>query len=91
MSLQIDKDKTALLIMDVQRDICHPDSPMANQLGFAQQIQQSGMLDNLSRLLDKARQTGLLVVHVLIDLEGERFDRLLVGVEAPEVIAAQLA
>ena len=28
---------------------------------------------------------------VLIDLEGERFDRLLVGVEAPEVLAAQLA
>ena len=70
MSLQIDRDKTALLIMDVQRDICDPASEMANQLGFAQQIQQSGMLGNLSRLLDKARETKLLVVHVLIDLEA---------------------
>ncbi|WP_372718872.1 cysteine hydrolase family protein [Immundisolibacter sp.] len=70
MAISIDKSKTALLVMDVQNDITHIDSPMARQLGFAQMIQQTGMLNNLRRLMDACRANGVPVVHVLIDLEG---------------------
>lgn len=70
MALTIDKSRTALLIMDVQNDITHPDAPMARAMGFAQEIQRTGLFDNLARLLAAARETGTLVVHVLIDLEA---------------------
>lgn len=70
MALSIDKTKTALLVMDVQNDITHPDSPMAQQLGFAGMIQQTGMLNKLRGLMDACRDKGVPVIHVLIDLEA---------------------
>lgn len=70
MAVAIDKGKTALLIMDVQNDITHPDAPMANAMGFAQEIQRTGLFDRLGRLLGAARESGLFVVHVLIDLKA---------------------
>lgn len=70
MPLTIDRAQTALLIMDVQNDITHPDAPLARQMGFAQEIQRTGLLDKLARLLGGCREAGVRVVHVLIDLEG---------------------
>ncbi|HEY0675745.1 MAG TPA: isochorismatase family cysteine hydrolase [Immundisolibacter sp.] len=70
MALSIDKSKTALLVMDVQNDITHPDSPMARQLGFAGMIQQTGMFNKLRGLMDACRAKGVPVIHVLIDLEA---------------------
>lgn len=70
MALSIDKTRTALLVMDVQNDITHPDSPMAQQLGFAGMIQQTGMLNKLRGLMDACRDKGVPVIHVLIDLEA---------------------
>lgn len=75
MVIAIDKSKTALLIMDVQNDITHPDAPMANAMGFAQEIQRTGLLGNLARLLAAARETGTLVVHLLIDLKAGKQPR----------------
>jgi nicotinamidase-related amidase len=70
MALSIDKSNTALLVMDVQNDIPHPDSPMAQQLGFAGMIQQTGMFNKLRGLMDACRAKGVPVIHVLIDLEA---------------------
>ena len=70
MTLAIDKSKTALLVMDVQNDITHPDSPMAQQLGFAGMIQQTGMLNKLRGLMGACRAKGVPVLHVLIDLQS---------------------
>ena len=70
MALSIDKSRTALLVMDVQNDITHPDSSMAQQLGFAGMIQQTGMLNKLRGLMDACRASGVPVIHVLIDLEA---------------------
>lgn len=70
MALSIEKSKTALLVMDVQNDITAPDAPMAVQMGFAQMIEKTGMFKNLRKLMDACRKHGVLVVHVLIDLEA---------------------
>ncbi len=70
MTITVDKGTTALLVMDVQNDITRIDSPLAQQMGFAQEIERTGMLEKLRSLMDHCRETGLLVVHVLIDLEG---------------------
>ncbi len=75
MALEIDNAKTALLVMDVQNDITSPDAPMAVQMGFAQEIQRTGMLQNLRKLMDACRDKGVLVVHVLIDLEAGKQPR----------------
>ena len=75
MALEIDNAKTALLVMDVQNDITSPDAPMAVQMGFAQEIQRTGMLQNLRKLMDACRENGVLVVHVLIDLEAGKQPR----------------
>lgn len=68
MTITIDNATTALLVMDVQNDITRPDSPIATQMGFAQEIERTGMLQKLSALLDACRKNNLLVVHVLIDM-----------------------
>jgi len=70
MAIAVDKGTTALLIMDVQNDITRLDSEMAQQMGFAQEIERTGMLSNLRALMDHCRETGLLLIHVLIDLEA---------------------
>lgn len=70
MSIVVDKNTTALLVMDVQNDITRMDSPMAQQMGFSQEIERTGMLSKLRGLMDHCRETGLLLIHVLIDLEG---------------------
>ena len=68
--LTIDKSKTALLVMDVQNDITHPDSPMAQAMGFAGRSRRTNMLAKLRRLMDACRAKGVLVIHVLIDLKA---------------------
>ena len=70
MTIKVDKDTTALLVMDVQNDITLIDSPLAQQMGFAQEIERTGMLTKLRGLMDHCRDTGLLLIHVLIDLDG---------------------
>lgn len=75
MAIAIDTRKTALLIMDVQNDITHPDAPMAKAMGFAQEIQRAGLFANLARLLDACRASDMLVVHVLIDLKAGKQPR----------------
>ncbi len=70
LSHPVDKNSTALLVMDVQNDITRMDSPIAVQMGFAQEIERSGMLTKLRGLIDHCRDTGLKVIHVFIDLEA---------------------
>ena len=76
MPVKVEKATTALLVMDVQNDITSLDSPMAGQLGFAAQIERTGMFENLRALMDACRAQGLLVVHVLIDMDGGDQPRL---------------
>lgn len=65
--LPLEPDRTALLVMDCQNAIVHPDGPIARSMGFARMVEDGATLDRIADLLGQARQAGILVVHVRID------------------------
>ena len=71
MAISIDKKKTALLSMDFQNDIVHPDAAMAQATGFAAMVEKTGILGRSAKLLDTARDAGMLVIHVVVELSAD--------------------
>jgi nicotinamidase-related amidase len=69
MAIEIDLKKTALLSMDFQNDIIHPDAPLAQAAGFAKMVQETGILPRSAKLLDAARQAGMKVIHVVVEFD----------------------
>jgi nicotinamidase-related amidase len=67
MAIEIDVKRTALLSMDFQNDIIHPDAPLAQAAGFAKMVQETGILPRSAKLLDAARQAGMKVIHVVVE------------------------
>lgn len=67
MAIDIDVKKTAVLSMDFQNDIIHPDAALAKAAGFARMVQETGILPRSAKLLDAARQAGMKVIHVMVE------------------------
>ena len=70
---EIDKSKTALLIMDVQNDIVHEEGKYKD-FGSPAHAKECNIFEHIKKVLDKARQVGLKVVHVkfgMRDFEAE--------------------
>ncbi|MBV1876580.1 MAG: cysteine hydrolase [Pseudomonadales bacterium] len=61
MTINVANKTTALLVMDVQNDIVR---------GFSAEVERTGMLTQLRKLMDHCRDKNLLVIHVLIDLQA---------------------
>ena len=53
MALEIDRQHTALLAMDFENDIVHPEGAFKD-FGFAQMVAESGVLDKMAQLLTTA-------------------------------------
>lgn len=69
-----DKQKTALVVMDMQNDIVSDRSEIARHLGFAEMVTKSGVIGHIKRLLEAFRQAKLPVVHVVVDFSvGKQF------------------
>jgi nicotinamidase-related amidase len=69
MAIAFDKTTTALLVMDMQNAIVHENSPLAQQMGFAQIVKESGVIPNIKSLLDACRQVKMPVFHIIVDFE----------------------
>jgi nicotinamidase-related amidase len=70
---EIDKSKTALLIMDVQNDIVHEEGKYKD-FGSPAHAKERNIFEHIKKVLDKAREVGLKVVHVkfgMRDFEAE--------------------
>ncbi len=67
MALSFNPKTTAVVSMDFQNDICHPDAQFSQQVGFAPAIAASGVIPNTARLLAAARKAGMPVVHIVVD------------------------
>ena len=65
MTITIDKDHAALLVMDFQNDLVHEDGAFKD-FGFAQMVKQNDVFDKTAALLDTARRTGLKVIYVSV-------------------------
>ena len=57
MALEISKQHTALLAMDFENDIVHPEGAFKD-FGFAQMVADNSVLDKTSQLLAAARGAG---------------------------------
>ena len=73
MELHLDKEKTALLVMDLQKHMVDPDSPLAQHAGFAVMVQKTGLLERVSEVMTAARAAGMLVVTVRVDFSIGNF------------------
>ncbi len=76
MELKLDPASTALLVVDMQNDFCHPDGYYAqasgelSPLGIDPGLVQKS-IGPMRSLLDAARQAGLFVVHTQIIREPD--------------------
>jgi nicotinamidase-related amidase len=75
MAITLNKEKTALLIMDLQNHIIHKDSPLAQHAGFAEMVEKAGLLPKIRKVMDAARTSGVLVVTVRMDFSAGEFGR----------------
>ncbi|HCO42951.1 MAG TPA: hypothetical protein DCZ11_07655 [Gammaproteobacteria bacterium] len=69
MAIEIDVKKTALLSMDFQNDIIHPDAPLAQAAGFAKMVQDTDILPRSAKVLDAARKAGMKVIHIVVEFD----------------------
>ena len=65
MALEISKPHTALLVMDFENDIVHPEGAFKD-FGFAQMVADNNVLDKTSQLLTAARSSGVTVIYVSV-------------------------
>ena len=65
MALEISKVHTALLVMDFENDIVHPEGAFKD-FGFAQMVADNNVLDKTSQLLTAARSSGVTVIYVSV-------------------------
>ena len=65
MALEIDKRHTALLVMDLENDIIHPDGAFKD-FGFAKMVADNNLLGNTNELLAAARGAGVKVIYVSV-------------------------
>ena len=65
MALELIKAHTALLVMDFENDIVHPEGAFKD-FGFAQMVADNNVLDKTSQLLTAARSSGVTVIYVSV-------------------------
>ena len=65
MALELDKQHTALLVMDFENDIVHEEGSFKD-FGFAQMVKDNGVLGKVNTLLGAARRTGVKVIYISV-------------------------
>ena len=65
MALEIDKRHTALLVMDLENDIIHPDGAFKD-FGFAKMVADNNLLGKTNELLAAARGAGVTVIYISV-------------------------
>lgn len=69
------KGETALLIMDCQNDIIHPDGKIGRS-GAAQRVREHGVVEHIARLGRTARAAGLPVIYIRVAFRPDYADLL---------------
>ena len=75
MGFAVDKKHTALLVLDLQKYIMHPDSPLAAHVPFAAMVEKTGLLGKVNRVLSATRTAGMEVVFIRVDHSRGEFPR----------------
>jgi len=89
MAIEIDKTKTALLVMDIQRHMVDEQSPVAQHTGFGEMVKKTGLLPRVRKVMDAARAAGMPVVTVRVDFGAGHFPHYPTRGDFCKVIAAE--
>ena len=89
MAIQVDKKKTALLVMDLQKHMIDPQSPLAQHSGFGEMVKKTGLLPRVRKVIDAARAAGMPVITVRMDFSAGSFPRYPTRGEFCKIIAAE--
>ena len=65
MALEINRQHTALLAMDFENDIVHPDGAFKD-FGFAKMVSETNVLDKSAQLLAAGRSAGITIIYVSV-------------------------
>ncbi len=65
MALEINRQHTALLAMDFENDIVHPDGAFKD-FGFAKMVSETNVLDKSAQLLAAGRNAGITIIYVSV-------------------------
>jgi len=65
MALEINRQHTALLAMDFENDIVHPDGAFKD-FGFAKMVAETNVLDKSAQLLAAGRSAGITIIYVSV-------------------------
>lgn len=71
--LQLDREKTALLVMDCQNDIIHEKGGPA-PWGFAAQVKERNLITSIKKTIAASRQARIPVVYVTVAYRQDRSD-----------------
>jgi biuret amidohydrolase len=89
MGISLDKKKTALLVMDLQKHMVHEQSPVAQHAGFAEMVKKTGLIQRVRKVMDAARTAGMMVITVKVDFSAGTFPRYPTRGEFCKIIAAE--
>lgn len=73
MEIKINKSKTALLVMDMQKNMIDEKSPMAQHAGFAEMVKKTNLVERIRKVMDAAREAGMMVVTIGVDFSTGGF------------------
>ena len=65
MALEINRQHTALLAMEFENDIVHPDGAFKD-FGFAKMVSETNVLDKSAQLLAAGRSAGITIIYVSV-------------------------
>ena len=89
MGMNVDKRKTALLVMDLQRHMVDEQSPLAQHAGFAEMVKKTGLIKRVKKVMDAVRAAGMLVITVKVDFSAGYFPRYPTRGEFCKIIVAE--
>ena len=89
MAIEIDRKRTALLVMDIQKHMVDEQSPVAQHTGFGEMVKKTGLLPRVRKVMDAARAAGMLVVTVRVDFSAGHFPRYPARGDFCKVIASE--
>ena len=72
-ALKVDREKTALLVMDCQNDIIHEKGGLA-PWGFAAQVKEKNLIASINKTIAASRQAQIPVIYVTVAYRRDRSD-----------------
>src|ERR1043166_6178561 len=68
MADRLEAAKTAVLGLHLQKHMTDPASPVAQHTGFAEMVKKTNLFDNINRVLSAAREKGIFIAYIQLDL-----------------------